>query len=98
VIRKYILIKTIPKKEKTITRDLCDCIYYFDEGARCEAIATGVIYVYTYINYFEACNSMKYFKVLIRKFEVFDHVDNKEPSCVGCHVVKVGSLYFIRMG
>ncbi len=42
MIRKYILIKTIPKKEKIITRDLCDCIYYFDDGVRCEAIAIGV--------------------------------------------------------
>jgi len=39
---------------------------------------------------------MKYFKTLIKKFEVFDYVDNKEPGCVGCHVVKAGSLYFIR--
>ncbi len=94
--RKYILIKTIPKKEKIIARDLCDCIYYYDNEVRCEAIATGVIYVYTLINYFELCSSMKYFKTLIKKFEVFDYVDNKEPGCVGCHVVKAGSLYFIR--
>ena len=95
--RKYILIKTIPKKEKIIAMDLCDCIYYYDNEVRCETVATSVIYVYTYINYFEVCSSMKYFKKFIKKFEVFDYVDNTEPSCVSCNVVKVGSLYFIRM-
>lgn len=94
--RKYIVIKTIPKKEYILARDLCDCLYYYDENIKCEVITTSTLYVYTYIMYFEKCINYKYFRVLIRNIYYFDDIFYENPVCENCHVMKIGTLFFIR--
>jgi hypothetical protein len=96
--RKYIVIKTKPKKEHIVARDLCDCLYYYDENVKCEVITTGTLYVYTYLMYFEKCLSYKYFKALIRSIYYFDDVAYENPTCEKCHVTKIGKFFFIRRG
>ncbi|MEM1788288.1 MAG: DUF3195 domain-containing protein [Pyrobaculum sp.] len=93
---KHILIKTIPKRENIVARDLCDCLYFYQPNVECRALSTGRVYVYVDTNSFEKCYNLKYFKKLIKSFEVFDEVYLQEPSCVECCVVKVGAMYFVR--
>jgi Protein of unknown function (DUF3195). len=78
-------------------RDLCDCLYYFDEDVKCEVITTSTLYVYTYSYYFEKCLNLKYFKLLIKNVEFFDYVTYEKPECDNCHVVQIGSLFFVRL-
>lgn len=94
----HILIKSVPKKEGIVARDLCDCLYYYRADVRCEVLSSGRVYVYSDIDTFRNCYNLKYFKKLIKSFEVFDDVYLHEPVCERCHVVKIGNRYFVRWG
>ncbi|ABP49621.1 DUF3195 domain-containing protein [Pyrobaculum arsenaticum] len=95
--RKYIIVRTIPKKEGQVARDLCDCIYFHDSEVMCVPVAVGRVYVYTLVGALQNCLAMDYFKKLVRGFEVYDEVSHYEPSrCDDCIVVKIGEVYFVR--
>ncbi|MEZ0319919.1 MAG: DUF3195 domain-containing protein [Pyrobaculum sp.] len=90
----HALLYTLPKKENTVARDLCDCLYPHDPGVRCVALATGRVYVEA--SRLDVCLGLNYFQKLVKKVEYFDEVSSSPPSCVKCEVVEVGGLYFIR--
>lgn len=89
-------MRVLPKREKTVARDLCDCIYHHDEGVKCEVLSVGRVLVYTYIEAFERCLSLRYFSKLVKDFQYFDEVQSEHPQCSGCVIVEVGGKFFVR--
>ncbi|ACB40924.1 DUF3195 domain-containing protein [Pyrobaculum neutrophilum] len=97
-MRRHFIVYTTSKKEAVVARDLCDCLYYYDSGVMCEALAPSRVYVHTEAEYLERCLGMRYFKALVKGVEAFDDVSRQRPSCAGCRVVEVGGRYFISWG
>lgn len=93
---RHVVVKTLPKKEGAVARDLCDCLYYYNSGVRCEALAVGRVYVYAPSDALDKCMGLKYFKALVRGTEYFDGVSRERPDCGSCVVVKIGELFFVR--
>ncbi|AAL62991.1 DUF3195 domain-containing protein [Pyrobaculum aerophilum] len=95
-MKKHIIIKTIPKKEEIISRDLCDCIYYYDNSVICKPIGPSKVYVSTSLENLEKCLQLHYFKKLVKNIEIFDEVHNSKPNCDKCLIVEIGGVYFVR--
>ncbi|ABL87836.1 conserved hypothetical protein [Pyrobaculum islandicum DSM 4184] len=68
-MRKAVIIHTVPKKEAIVARDLCDCLYYYDQEVVCKVVTVGRVYIYTHVEYLDYCINMKYFRSLIKKVE-----------------------------
>lgn len=95
-MRKHIIIKTIPRKEGIISRDLCDCVYYYDSNVICKPIDIGKVYIYTSLELLEKCLQLYYFRKIIKTFDVFDEIHNSRPNCDNCLVVEISGLFFVR--
>lgn len=86
----------MPKKERIIARDLCDCLYYYDQAVECRVLSPSRVYIRTHIDYLYECLKLKYFEKLIKNIEIFDFVSTSKPSCTECYVIQIGDLYFVK--
>jgi hypothetical protein len=94
--RGHVLIRTAPQKDKIVARDLCDCLYYYDQLVKCEVIKPGFVYINTLTTYLGECLNLFYFKKIIKNVEIYDYISTERPECDGCVIVTVGGLYFVR--
>ncbi|WP_374119584.1 DUF3195 domain-containing protein [Pyrobaculum sp. 3827-6] len=94
--RGHVLIRTAPRKDKIVARDLCDCLYYYDQSVKCEVIGPGLVYVNTSTTHLGECLDLFYFRKIIKNIEIYDYVSRERPECSSCVVVAVGGLYFVR--
>jgi len=92
----HVLVITVPKKERIIARDLCDCLYYYDQAVECRVLSPSRVYIRTHIDYLYECLKLKYFEKLIKNIEIFDFVSTSKPSCTECYVIQIGDLYFVK--
>ncbi|ABO07441.1 DUF3195 domain-containing protein [Pyrobaculum calidifontis] len=92
----HVLVITVPKKERIVARDLCDCLYYYDQAVECRVLSPSRVYIRTSIDYLHECLKLKYFEKLIKNIEIFDFVSTSKPSCTECRVIQIGDLYFVK--
>ncbi|AEA13109.1 hypothetical protein TUZN_1643 [Thermoproteus uzoniensis 768-20] len=93
-----ILATTIGGKEAAIARDLCDCLYgQGDTAVVCEPISPGVFYAkFSDKSVLDRCLSMKYFKAMIKRVELYDGVSDSAPSQGYSRARRVGKYIFIK--
>lgn len=89
------LLTTLGGKERSVAQDLCDCLYgNGDTQVRCEPIYPGVLFVeFQRRETLELCLSMKYFRVLVRRIEIYEKVVRSTEAPPGAK--KVGDYIFL---
>lgn len=87
-------------KEVIAARDLCDCLYgQGDTSAECKPLAPGAFMAqFADGSVLEKCLSMKYFKSLIKRVEIYDYVlSGPPPQGRYSKIKKIGEYIFIKL-
>jgi hypothetical protein len=93
-----ILATTTGGREGVAARDLCDCLYgQGDVEVFCEPVSPGVFYAkFSDGSALDRCLSMRYFKAMIKRIELYDEVSTAAPPRTYAKMKRVGSYIFIK--
>ncbi len=87
-------------REGIVAKDLCDCLYgQGDTSVECKPLTPGAFMAkFTDSTALDRCLSMKYFKSLIKRVEVYDDVlVGSPPQARYSKVKRVGEYIFIKI-
>lgn len=91
---------TLGGREATAARDLCDCLYgQGDTSVECKPLTPGAFLAkFADSTALDRCLSMKYFKSLIKRVELYDYVImGALPQGQYSKVKRIGEYIFIKI-